>query len=161
VDSPLLEQLALGLADAESLVASGDNPGRALSHFRHVLDLWAALRPRRVRSLVFALQPVPEWFGRPASEKERRMVRISESHRPPAWRRVRDSLQQRSLAFRAGLMDACRDAGIPMLDLNAEPRLVALDWVFIDRYHLTDDAQDAIAQTLAAYLAADGSPHRR
>jgi len=150
VDSGLLEEINRGLGDPEALVASTGNPARALAHFRHVLDLWDGLRPRRVRSLTFALQPVPEWFGRPYSEKERRLTEISESHRPASWGRVRDALRERSLAFKHEILEACRARGIAVTDLNEEPRLLALDWVFIDRYHLTDEAQHVVAAALAA-----------
>ena len=150
VESELLDQISRGLGDPQSLVQSSENPARALAHFRHVLDLWDSLRPRRVRALAFALQPVPEWFGRPYSEKERRLTEISESHRPDSWRRVRDVLRERSLAFKGEMLEACRTRGIAVVDLNAEPRLLALDWVFIDRYHLTDEAQEIVASALAA-----------
>jgi hypothetical protein len=149
VDSGLLEEINRGLGDAESLAASADNPVRALAHFGHVLDLWGGLRPRRIRNLTFALQPVPEWFGRPYSDKERRLTEISESHRPPSWGRVRDALRERSLAFKHEILEACRARGITVTDLNAEPRLLDLDWVFIDRYHLTDEAQGVVAEILA------------
>jgi hypothetical protein len=150
VESELIDATRRGLGDPESLVAATENPARALAHFRHVLDLWDGLRPRRVRALTFAVQPVPEWFGRPYSEKERRLTEISESHRPASWRRVRDVLRERSLAFRGEMQEACRTRGIALVDLNAEPRLLALDWVFIDRYHLTDEAQEVVASVLAA-----------
>jgi hypothetical protein len=150
VESAFLHELARGLDDPEALVASLDNPARALAHFRHVLDLWNGLRPRRIRALTFALQPVPEWFGRPYSDKERRLTEISESHRPDSWRRVRDARRESSHAFRREILEACRARGIATVDLNAEPRLLGLDWVFIDRYHLTDEAQHVVATTLAA-----------
>ena len=157
VESALLDQINRGLDDPESLVEAAENPARALAHFRHVLDLWDGLRPRRVHALAFALQPVPEWFGRPYSDTERRLTEISESHRPASWRRVRDVLKERSLAFKGEMLEACRTRGIAVVDLNAEPRLLALDWVFIDRYHLTDEAQEAVATTVAASLPRAGS----
>jgi hypothetical protein len=150
VDSGLVEEISRGLGDPESLAASTGNPTRAVSHFQHVLDLWDGLRPRRIRTLSFALQPVPEWFERPYSDKERRLIEISESHRPASWGRVRDALRERSLAFKHEMLEACRARGIAVIDLNAEPRLLALDWVFIDRYHLTDEAQQAVATGLTA-----------
>jgi hypothetical protein len=150
VDSGLLDEINRGLGDPESLVASADSAVRAVAHFGHVLDLWGGLRPRRIRTLTFALQPVPEWFGRPYSDRERRLTEISESHRPASWRRVRDALRARSLAFKRDVLEACRARGIGVIDLNAEPRLIGLDWVFIDRYHLTDEAQEVVAATLAA-----------
>jgi hypothetical protein len=150
VDSALLEETSRGLGDPETLAAATGNPARALAHFRHVLGLWDGLRPRRIRSLTFALQPVPEWFGRPYSDKERRLTEISEAHRPASWGRVRDALRERSLAFKQEILEACRARGIAVVDLNAEPRLLGLEWVFIDRYHLTDEAQQAVAAALAA-----------
>jgi hypothetical protein len=152
VDSAVLRELARGLAEPEALSRAADHPARALSHFRHVLELWESLRPRRVGTLLFGIQPVPEWFGRPFSAKERRMTEISEAHRPAAWRRLRDEQRERSAAFRQGLLDACGAQGLPVLDLNAEPGLLALDWVFIDRYHLTDEAQRVVAEAIAARL---------
>jgi hypothetical protein len=149
VDSGLLDEINRGLGDPESLAASTGNPTRALAHFRHVLDLWDGLRPRRIRTLSFALQPVPELFGRPYSDKERRLTEISESHRPASWGRLRDVLRERSLAFKHEVLEALRARGIGVIDLNAEPRLLALGWVFIDRYHLTDEAQGGVAEILA------------
>jgi hypothetical protein len=150
VESVFLNELARGLGDPESLVASPDNPARALAHFRHVLDLWDGLRPRRIRALTFALQPVPEWFGRPYSDKERRLTEISESHRPASWRRVRDARRECSLPFKQEILEACRKRGVAVVDLNTEPRLLDVEWVFIDRYHLTDEAQRAVAEILAS-----------
>jgi hypothetical protein len=151
--SPLLAELAKGLGDIGSLAAETSNVERALVHFEHVLDLWRALQPARIRRLLFALQPVPDWFARPFGDRERALVDASEAHRPPAWKDVRHQLAARAAAFRDGLRQRLRDRGIETLDLNTEPRLVAVPWVFIDRYHLTDEAQAVIAQILAEAVA--------
>ena len=97
---------------------------------------------------------MPEWFGRPYSARESRLVGLSEDHRPPAWRRVREALQRRAPVFHEALRAACRHRDIPLVDLNVEPRLLELDWVFIDRYHLTDAAQERVAEILALRMAA-------
>jgi hypothetical protein len=48
-----------------------------------------------------------------------------------------------------------RDRGIIVLDLNTDARLLGLDWVFIDRYHLTDAAQRVVAEILAEAVEKD------
>jgi hypothetical protein len=149
VDSDLVRALEAALGPAEALAAAAEHPERALRHFEHILDLWCALRPARLGRLVFALQPVPDWFGRPLSEPERRLAAASESHRPDAWRRLQAPLKERAPAFRRGLLRALGARHVQVVDLNTEPRLLALEWVFIDRYHLTDEAQRVVAEILA------------
>jgi hypothetical protein len=149
VDSDLVRALEAGLGPADALAAAAENPERALRHFEHVLDLWCALRPARVGRLVFALQPVPDWFGRPLGERERRLAAASEAHRPEAWRRIQGPLQERAPAFREALLRSLKARDALVVDLNVEGRLLALDWVFIDRYHLTDEAQRVVAEVLA------------
>jgi hypothetical protein len=152
VRTDLVDQLARGLSDLERLAADDANPERALDHFGHVMDLWRALCPARAGRVVFALQPVPDWFGRPLAAREAESMQASEAHRPEAWRRVRAALAGRAEAFRAGLLEALRARDIAAVDLNRDPRLLAVDRVFIDRYHLTDAAQAAVARTLADAL---------
>jgi hypothetical protein len=71
----------------------------------------------------------------------------------PEPRRCRTSnaapLTARAPAFRQKLLQRIQDRGIRVVDLNVDPRLVDLEWVFIDRYHLTDEAQRAVAEILA------------
>jgi lysophospholipase L1-like esterase len=114
-----------------------------------VLDLWCGLRPGRLGRLLFALQPVPDWFGRPLGTRERTLAAESEAHRPESWRRTRGTLAERAPAFRAELLRLLAARDVPVVDLNTAPRLLAVPWVFIDRYHLTDDGQCAVAEVLA------------
>jgi hypothetical protein len=149
VDSDLVRAVHRGLGPMDVLAASPENPQRALKHFEHVLDLWCALRPSRVGRLLFALQPVPDWFGRPLGTRERTLMAESEAHRPEAWRRARATFAERAPAFRVDLLRTLAAREIPVVDLNTDPRLLAVEWVFIDRYHLTDDAQRVVAEILA------------
>jgi hypothetical protein len=158
VGSAALRELERGLADVETLVAEPLNAARALAHMRHVLALWAALRPSRAAAILFVIQPVPDWFGRPFTEVEGRLTSISESHRPAAWRRVRASIEERAPAFKRDLIAACLAHRIPVLDLNTLPELLELEWVFLDRYHLTDAAQERIAGAIAAALPGPARP---
>lgn len=153
VKSPLIAELARGLGGVASLAPDASSPERALQHFEHVLDLWCALRPARVGRLLFALQPVPDWFARPLAAQERELAAASEAHRPPAWKELRAALLARAPAFRQGLLQRLRARDVDVIDLNDAPRLVAVPWVFIDRYHLTDEAQATVAGILAEAVA--------
>ena len=122
-----------------------------------MLELWCALRPARIGRIVFALQPVPDWFGRPLGAREAELAAASEAHRPAAWRNVRGPLAARAGRFREELLRRARARGLAVVDLNVEPRLLAVEWAFIDRYHLTDAAQRAVAEILADAVAREAA----
>ena len=151
LEGEVCSSLRRGLEDGEHLVEQPLNLGRALDHFRRMVGIWSDLVPRRIGRLVFALQPVPDLFGRPLSAQETQLLAASETHRPPSWHVVREHVRGQADAFREGTLAACRDARVESIDLNASP-LTETPWVFIDRYHLTDAAQARIAALLAAFL---------
>lgn len=153
LDGDVSRSLRRGLEEAAALIQQPGNAERALDHFRRIVGVWRSLVPARIGRLLLALQPVPDWFGRPLSPQEARLVSLTEAHRLPAWHAVRDHVRRRAEAFRRGMLEACSDSGIEAVDLNASAELIELPWVFIDRYHLTDAAQAQIAAALADRLA--------
>lgn len=154
-ESTLLVELRRSL-DLSVAVRDSRAVERALTHFEHVLNMMRALQPHKIGRLVFALQPVPEWFGRPLSVIERDLSILVDRHRGNKWQLVHRYLLEHAASFRKALEAICVRAGVDFLDLNAHPSLINLDWVFIDRYHLTDEAQAIIAGALhSAVLCGD------
>jgi len=148
----LLHDLQGSLNFSDLLHDSG-SVERALENFGHVLSVLRAFQPRKIGRLIFALQPVPEWFGRPLSQIEQKLSAIVDRHRGEKWRAVHQYLLGHAKEFRVTLEAVCHRQSVEFLDLNMCPELLGLEWVFIDRYHLTDDAQACIASILHAAVS--------
>jgi hypothetical protein len=152
VSGALLKSLQRGLADADMLLADPKHRERAIRHFDHALHILHALQPGKINRLIVAIQPVPEWFGRPLTSQERKLSNLVDQYRGPKWRLIHGHLLRHADAFKTDLVAVCHKQGVECVDLNTANDLLASDWVFIDRYHLTDGAQRTISEILHAQI---------
>jgi lysophospholipase L1-like esterase len=105
--------------------------------------------------ILFVLQPLLAWIEKPLHEKEAAVCAkwdamesgIRATHRPE----VIGPWKQR---FSTDIRQLCQRHCIHFIDLNDEPQLRSDAHLFVDRIHLTDTGQQAVAHLIAGHLQA-------
>ncbi len=133
------------------IAAAYPDLARALRRDLEIAGAWLARRG--VRRL-FLMQPVLSWIDKTLSAEERELVAAFDAS-PQAVQRAHgpEQLGPWKERYLADLSAACDAAGFDFIDLNAEPRFRAQDWLFADRTHLTDCGQALVADVVEAWLA--------
>lgn len=120
---------------------------------RRDLDIAGAWLARRGTRRLFLMQPVLSWIDKALSAEERELVALFDAS-PQAVQRAHGPAQLGPWkeCFLADLAAACNAAGFDFIDLNAERRFRAGEWLFADRTHLTDRGQALVADVVGAWL---------
>jgi fatty-acyl-CoA synthase len=119
------------------------------------VDLSAlALRLRGTGRILFCLQPSASWIDKRWTGEERALIEVfdaagaalQQAHHP----QVLGPLHER---YARDVAAICRRWEIDFIDSNLDPALGAGRWLFLDRTHLTDEGQQALAALVARWLA--------
>ncbi|MBF0454841.1 MAG: hypothetical protein HQL72_08530 [Magnetococcales bacterium] len=121
---------------------------RSLATLDRDLDRWAHQFKGTGREVIYILQPIPEWTNKQFSPEEKQIFAAMDKIRGVAWQEVSQEMKGMEDIYRSRMAELCRTRGIRFFDANSFDWVQKTDWIFIDRYHLTDYGQ----KTLAAFI---------
>lgn len=141
---PPSEDAVVPSADERITIAAD----RTASHLHGWQVIAAGLRAR----LVFALQPLAPWVREVPAKQEQRL--FDELDKASNFRGLHNDIAPMAIGrqYAAALDKHCRSLGIEFVDTNQllAERVKRIDWLFVDRVHMTDAGYDLAAQVLAA-----------
>ena len=121
---------------------------RALRTLDRDLARWAALTNQTPDAITFVLQPVPEWLRKAPHPQEQHLLSLVAAQRGSNWQSLAGFLEGQESHYRDGTRRLCEKHGIPFFDANTAPTLKGPEWIFLDRYHLTDRGQALLANAI-------------
>ncbi len=143
---PSEEELKNGLSGTKAL-------HNALNRLETDLGILRDVGVARGQRVFYALQPIPTWTEKLASEEEKELFAIVERQRGTKWKIISDWLSQHDDSFRSSVKEICSKAEVPFLDLNKEGVFPDEAWIFLDRYHLTDLGQRLCAIAIKNFIS--------
>lgn len=126
-----------------------------LGHLAAVLDVWAALQGAWDMKVHYVLQPVFSWGPRRPTPREQYLIASEQAEIPETERLRQPDVYPR---VREAVAAACEQRGIAFHDSNewlAAPRFHNRE-VFVDHCHLTDGANELMAEAMRSELSPRG-----
>jgi len=123
---------------------------RSLQKLERDLQLWVRIFGHDAIS--FILQPIPNWTNKVFSYEETKLFEYVRQQRGDKWEQISNFLADHETQYRNELRCICNRCGVDFFDANEFPSLLDDQWMFLDRYHLTDRGQALIAQFISDNL---------
>ncbi|MFA4826225.1 MAG: SGNH/GDSL hydrolase family protein [Methanoregula sp.] len=123
---------------------------RSLERFRRDMEIWSDITQNGEKCRVtFILQPIAEWNKKTLSPEEKMLFDLVKQQRGVNWAKVSSYLLGNEEKYRSAVKRICQETGIDFIDANDIECFKTEEWLFLDRYHLTDRGQKIMADVIS------------
>ena len=98
----------------------------------------------------YCLQPMASWMCKDFAKEELQLFEILDKLGRD-WKVLSNYLNEMHEKYSKDLSEICGSLKIPFQDLNCRQELLAKDWLFVDRVHLTDKGNELIADIIGDF----------
>jgi len=99
----------------------------------------------KTNNVYYLIQPITEWLNKKLSKEEIEIFKYLKYQRGPKWETISSFLIHYSDEYRRSIKQICLSLDIECFDLNELDDLKSDNWIFLDRYHLTDLGQSIVS----------------
>ena len=123
---------------------------RSIKSFgRDLRKLCFIIDPSKIK---FILQPILEWSHKSLSEEEKYLIDINKIRAGEKWIQVMKILEKFIDYYINELSNVCKSHQIEFFNFNNNSEFKSNEWLFIDRYHLTDRGYKISADYIKSIL---------
>ena len=123
-----------------------------LAVFERDCDYINMLAKHNSTSASFVLQPFAPWINKSLTSQEVELFELLDQE-AESFSRILIELADHKAQYARDVEAICTNAGLKFLDLNIAPELQQLEWLFVDRVHLTDAGYSVVAKLLVRDLS--------
>jgi len=103
-------------------------------------------------NLYYLIQPIAEWLNKELSKEEKTIFQYLKNRRGKNWELISSFLKHHEFNYRNSIKHICSELEIKCFDLNELDELKNDNWIFLDRYHLSDLGQMIISDYINSII---------